>query len=129
MAHSDLTHNPHVPGTSHDPLPGEVHVHAVSPALLLVVFGALLVLTVITVAVTKIDFGDLNIWVAMGIAVLKATLVALYFMHLRWDSLFNGIILISALVFVGIFISATIHDSTEYKVNYEPPTNSLVQQP
>jgi cytochrome c oxidase subunit 4 len=108
---------------------GEVHVHAVPPWLLLTVFGVLLVLTVLTVAVTKINLGAANIWVAMGIAVVKAAVVALYFMHLRWDSMFNSIILISSLVFVGIFISATIHDSKEYKETYTPPANSLVQEP
>jgi len=108
---------------------GAIHVHAVSPRLLLTVFGALLVLTVITVAITWIDLGPYAVWAALGIAVFKATLVALYFMHLRWDSLFNSIILIGALVFVGIFIGATIGDSNEYKVMYEPPANSLVQTP
>jgi cytochrome c oxidase subunit 4 len=112
----------------HGHVEGAIHVHAVPPWLLLSVFGALLVLTVVTVAVTWVDLGQFAIWVALGIAVLKATLVALYFMHLRWDAPFNSVILISALVFVAIFIGATITDSNEYKANYTPPANSLVQQ-
>ena len=95
--------------------------HVVSPKLLLGVFAVLLVLTGLTVGVTEIDLGPFNIWLALGVAVAKASLVALFFMHLRWDSLFNGIILIIALVFVAIFIGITVLDSREYQVNYAPP--------
>ena len=109
--------------------PGEIHIHAVPPWLLLTVFGALLVLTVLTVAITKIELGAFAVWAALAIAVVKATLVTLYFMHLRWDTPMNSIIFISALVFVAIFIGATISDSGEYKVLYNPPANSLVQNP
>jgi cytochrome c oxidase subunit 4 len=109
-------------------LPGELHVHAVPIWLLLAVFGALLVLTVVTVAVTKFDFGDFNIYVALAIAVIKALLVALYFMHLRWDAPFNSIVLASALLFVAIFIGTTITDSREYKVNYNPPPQSTAAE-
>jgi cytochrome c oxidase subunit 4 len=110
-------------------VPGALHVHAVPPWLLLSVFGALLVLTVLTVAITWVPLGNLAIWAALLIAVVKATLVALYFMHLRWDAPFNSIILACALLFVAIFIGATITDSREYKANLTPPANSLVQQP
>ena len=50
-------------------------------------------------------------------------------MHLRWDAPFNSIILVGALLFVAIFIGATITDSREYLPNLNPPANSLVQQP
>ena len=97
------------------------HVHVVSPLILLGVFGALLVLTVLTVLAIKVDLGQANIWIALGIAVVKAALVAMYFMHLRWDSPFNGIILIASLVFVAIFIGIAILDSKEYQPNLQPP--------
>lgn len=93
-------------------------------SLLLTIFGILMVLTVATVAVTKFDLGQFNIWVALAIAVIKAALVAMYFMHLRWDSPFNGIILIASLFFVAIFIGTTVLDSKEYKVNFNPPARS-----
>jgi len=57
----------------------------------------------------------------LAIAVFKAALVTLYFMHLRWDNLFTGVILISALAFVMTFIGVTIMDSGQYKQNYVPP--------
>ena len=97
------------------------HVHVVSPRLLLVVYGILLLLTFITVKVTDFEMGDFNIWVALFVALIKAGVVALYFMHLRWDSPFNGLVLISALFFVVIFIGVAVLDSREYKVNYNPP--------
>ena len=73
------------------------HLAHIMPArVLLAVWAALMVLTIVTVAVTLVDLGDLNIWVAMLIAVTKASLVGLYFMHLRYDSPFHAIILIAA---------------------------------
>src|SRR5690349_18980948 len=79
----------------------EAHVHVVPPKILLTVFAALLVLTFLTVAVTWVDFGrTANVWIALTIAAIKSALVALYFMHLRWDSKFNSVILIAALFFV-----------------------------
>ncbi len=48
-------------------------------------FGALIVLTIATVGVTYVDLGPLNLWLALGIAVVKGALVALFFMHLWWD--------------------------------------------
>lgn len=81
---------------------------------------ALLVLTVITVAVTQVDFGStLNVWVAMIIATVKATLVALYFMHLRYDRPISALILVAALVFVMLFVSLAMMDSLMYQENVE----------
>jgi len=51
-----------------------------------VIFGALLVLTGITVGVSYVDFGRVGgVVVAMAIASLKATLVLLYFMHVKFE--------------------------------------------
>jgi cytochrome c oxidase subunit 4 len=49
------------------------------------VLGALLVLTVVTVAAARVDFGALNTVIALGIASVKAGLVLSYFMHLKYD--------------------------------------------
>ena len=97
------------------------HVHIVSPRLLLSIYGILLVLTVITVAVTDVDLGSFNLVVALIVAVAKASVVALYFMHLRWDSPFNSVILVAAFLFVAIFIGIAIVDSHAYQPNIEPP--------
>lgn len=121
------THEKSSPGVGHDGHEShgdEVLAHPVPMKLLLGVFGMLMVLTVLTVAVRNIDLGMWNIWLALGIAVIKGSLVAMYFMHLRWDSPFNGIILIASLFFVAIFIGTAVLDSNEYKTNYNPPART-----
>lgn len=79
----------------------------------------LMVFTVITVAASYVDFGDVNLWIALLIATIKASLVALLFMHLRWDERFNSIILVSSLIFLAIFIGFTMSD-TENRGRAEP---------
>ena len=104
------------------------HEHVMPTWLLLGVFAGLIALTVITVLATRVQLGALNIWVALMIAVIKAGLVALYFMHLRYDAPFHGIVLIIAFLFVAVFIGITLLDVTEYKVNYEPPASVAAQK-
>ena len=99
---------------------GEHTAHAVPMKYLLGTWAALIVLTWATVAVTKVDLGALNIYVALGVAVVKATLVALYFMHLRWDKPFNTIVFIGALLFVGLFIAFAMVDTIEYQPDVIP---------
>ena len=89
--------------------------HVASAKMLLGIFASLIVLTVVTVKAAGIGLGAVDLWVAMGIATVKATLVGLYFMHLRYDKPFNTIIFLSAFVFVGIFIGFTMMDSHQYK--------------
>ena len=100
---------------------GRLHVHIVPPRVLLGVYAVLVVLTVVTVGVTKFDFGILNVWVALIIAVIKAGFVVMYFMHLRYDKPFYGLVFITALLFVAVFIGVAMLDSSEYKPNYTPP--------
>ncbi len=97
------------------------HVHIVPPKVLLAVFGALMVFTLLTVGVTYVDLGSANILLALAIAVAKAALVAMYFMHLRWDSPFNGIILITALVFIALFIGLAVLDTEHYQPDLSAP--------
>jgi len=94
--------------------------HVVPLSLLFAVLGALLVLTVVTVAVTQVDLGALNLVVALGIALVKASLVALYFMHLRWDRPFNAIVLIFALLLVVLFVGLSLLDSVQYQPDVIP---------
>jgi cytochrome c oxidase subunit 4 len=91
----------------------EHHVHAVSPLVLVGVFSILMLLTIITVAVTKVDFGyQANLVVALAIACVKAFLVIAYFMHLRYDSLFYTAIVGICVVFIGVFIITTMLDTS-----------------
>ncbi|HEY0193236.1 MAG TPA: cytochrome C oxidase subunit IV family protein, partial [Kofleriaceae bacterium] len=66
--------------------------HVAPVKVLLATGSSLLVLTVVTVLATKVDFGaNINLALAMLIAVIKATLVILFFMHLRYDKLFHSV--------------------------------------
>ena len=117
-----LTHSNDVPApVADDAGPDAPHgVHAVPRRILGGVYGLLLMFTVITVAVSKIDLGNANIWVALFIAVIKGGLVVMYFMHLRWDSPFNGIVLLAALFFVALFIGLALLDSNSYQPQIKP---------
>jgi cytochrome c oxidase subunit 4 len=75
------------------------------------VFGGLLVLTGATVAVAHVDLGNMNLYLALAIATVKAALVVLFFMHLLWDRPFNSMIFIGCLLFVSLFIGITLTDS------------------
>lgn len=70
---------------------------------------ALLVLTVITVQASYYDFGAWNTVVALIIASAKGSLVALFFMQLRYDK-FNAIIFTGGLLFLAIFLIWTLFD-------------------
>ncbi|MBI2339625.1 MAG: cytochrome C oxidase subunit IV family protein [Deltaproteobacteria bacterium] len=70
----------------------------------------LLILSAITVWVAYHNYGIFNIVVAMGIATIKATLVCLYFMHLKYDNRVNQVVFAAAFVFLGIFVGLTASD-------------------
>ena len=84
--------------------------HVVPVWLLAAVFGGLLVLTCATVAVSYVDLGNMNLYLAMGIAAAKASLVVLFFMHLFWDRPFNSMVFIGCLLFVSLFIGISLTD-------------------
>lgn len=93
--------------------------HVMPLPVLIGVFLALMVLTFLTVAATWFDLGWFNLPIAMAIATVKATLVALYFMHLRYDSPFNGLVFLIAIAFVALFILITLLDTLEYKADVD----------
>jgi cytochrome c oxidase subunit 4 len=117
-----LTHSNDVPAPVADDVgPDDPHgVHAVPRRVLLGVYGLLILFTGVTVAASMIDLGQANIWVALAIALIKGGLVTMYFMHLRWDSPFNGMILIAALFFVSLFIGLALLDSNSYQPQLKP---------
>ena len=74
-------------------------------------FVALLFLTFFTVTLSRIDFGFLNIIIAMGVAVVKGSLVVAFFMGLRFDKGFNIFVLLSGFIFLSIFFVLTLSDT------------------
>ncbi|HEY4363935.1 MAG TPA: cytochrome C oxidase subunit IV family protein [Bryobacteraceae bacterium] len=87
----------------------ETHEHG-GPAVYARTLGALIVLTAITVGAAYVDLGAGNVVVALVIATIKATLVALFFMHLKWDKPVNGIIAMAGFLFLGIFLMFDLLD-------------------
>jgi len=85
--------------------------HVVPLWLLAAVFAALVVLTGLTVVVAQVDLGNLNLYLALAIAVVKASLVVMFFMHLFWDRPFNSMVFVGCLLFVTLFIGICLTDS------------------
>jgi cytochrome c oxidase subunit 4 len=95
----------------------EHHGHYIVPAAAYVaVFIGLLILTVVTVAVAQVDLGPANMPVAMLVATLKASLVALIFMQLKYDNRLNALVFVFGLLFLALFFLFTLLDvfSREY---------------
>jgi cytochrome c oxidase subunit 4 len=104
MSSSTAAHATH----GHDD--GAVHAHISNFAFLCAIFATLVVLTIITVAASYVDFGSGNTVIALIIATIKAGLVATFFMHLRYDKLFNTLAFLSAFLFLAVFLLLTSDD-------------------
>jgi cytochrome c oxidase subunit IV len=110
--------------------------HTATIKTLLATGGTLLLLTLVTVISSKIDFGgaSINLAIAMVIAVTKATLVVLFFMHLRYDRLFHSVVFVSALLAASLFVGFTLLDSNQYQETNiwnptAPPTAPIGPRP
>jgi cytochrome c oxidase subunit 4 len=84
--------------------------HIVPPRVYLTVFVVLLIMTATTTAVSAVDLGPWNTVVALGIAFFKATLVVLYFMHVKYSHGLTRIVLVSGLLWLVILIGITLAD-------------------
>jgi len=90
--------------------------HVASMKNLLRTWIALMILTVVTVGATRFDFGSgANLAIAMFIAVVKATLVCLFFMHLKYDKLFHSVLIVGAVLTAALFVGYTLLDSNQYQ--------------
>jgi cytochrome c oxidase subunit 4 len=85
--------------------------HHVAPKMLYyLVFLALIVGTVLTVVVAKFDLGAFNNIVMLTIAITKALLVVLFFMHVRWSSRLTWVVAGSGFVWLLIMFGLTLAD-------------------
>lgn len=89
-------------------LTNENHVAPIS--LYLTIFGALIVGTLLTVVVAKFDLGPFNNIVMLTVAVAKALLVILYFMHVRWSSRLTWVVAASGFFWLLIMFTLTMQD-------------------
>ena len=87
------------------------HEHAPVPESLYVkIWAILLVLTVVTVAVSYLDMQNVRVLTALMIATVKATLVVLYFMHIRYERPLFGFLIVVVLVTYAVLIGLTFSD-------------------
>lgn len=84
--------------------------HITSPKVYIAIFLALMVLTALTILVAFQHLGPFNDIVALGIAITKASLVVLYFMHVRHSSPFTKLVVISGFVWLVFLITLTLAD-------------------
>lgn len=86
------------------------HEHIVSYKVIVIIWLVLLVLTGVTVAVSYVDLGALNIWIALGIASTKSALVISFFMHMKYERPIFKLCLLVALCILAIFVGFTFFD-------------------
>ncbi len=96
------------PHASHDHGHHQVHISPTSTYL--VILGALIVLTAATVLVSLYDLGWANDLVALGIAFTKATLVVLFFMHVKYHGRIIKLVVVSALAWLSVMMLLTYID-------------------
>lgn len=84
--------------------------HVVPVRTYVLVFGALLSLTAATVGAALVDLGPMSVAVAVGIAIAKATLVVLYFMHVRYEGRTTVVVVIAGVFWFIHLCAGTMGD-------------------
>ena len=84
--------------------------HVAPKSMYYAVFAALIVGTALTVGVAFVDLGALNNVLMLGIAMTKATLVILYFMHVRWATRLTWVVVASGFFWLLIMFTFTLTD-------------------
>ncbi|MBE7490563.1 MAG: cytochrome C oxidase subunit IV family protein [Planctomycetes bacterium] len=109
-SHGDHGHGEALPGTIG---------HVTSAKTLVMVFLTLVLLTVITVAAAQVDVGRLNVVGALAIAVVKGSIVCLWFMHLRYDKRFNFFIMLGSVLTLLWMVGYILFDTKLYQHDME----------
>lgn len=115
-------HDDHAHGGGHDAALQMGHHHVSSSAMFANVLIALLILTVVTVGASRIDFGSANMLIAMAIASVKASLVIAFFMHVKWDTAINKIVFLSSFLFLSLLFVFTLADLATRRIDHEMHT-------
>ena len=84
--------------------------HIVPRRVYYLIFAALMIGTYITVQASYFDLGALNAIVALTIAVAKATLVVLFFMHVRYSTRLTWVVVVGSVFWLGILLALTFSD-------------------
>jgi len=88
--------------------------HIVSPKIYVIIFGTLMICTILTVVAAEIDlnqyFPGLNVIVALTIAVFKASLVVLFFMHAKYSPKRTQLVIIASIFWLAVMLFMTMSD-------------------
>jgi cytochrome c oxidase subunit IV len=85
-------------------------VHIASKRSYFVIFALLMVCTYLTWQVAFFDLGAFNTVVALGIAVFKATLVILFFMHVKHGTRLTWVVIVAAVFWLALMLAVTMSD-------------------
>jgi cytochrome c oxidase subunit 4 len=86
------------------------HVHVTPISTYLLIFLALAVGTVLTVAASRFDLGDWNTPIALVIATIKAVLVILFFMHVIHSTRLTWVVIIASFLWLAVLFVLTFAD-------------------
>ena len=125
MAHGKEAMEAHGAHDDHGADDGHVHAHVSSVKFYVGILAILVTFTLMTVAVASVHLGPLNLAVAIAIASAKATLVVMFFMHLKYDNKFNATIVICSIMFIGVFFAYTMND-TDTRAELDDAQGSMV---
>jgi cytochrome c oxidase subunit 4 len=84
--------------------------HIVPVRVYIGVFLALFILTIVTTWIAFQDLGRFNLLVALGIAIFKASLVVLFFMHVKYSTTLTKAVVVSGIVFFMVMVFFTMSD-------------------
>jgi cytochrome c oxidase subunit 4 len=96
--------------------------HVASKSSYIAIFLLLMVGTAITVAAAFVNLGAFNASVALGIATIKATLVVLFFMHVKYSSRLTKLTVMIGFFFLAILLGLTMVDYASRGFTAMPPT-------
>jgi cytochrome c oxidase subunit 4 len=84
--------------------------HVVPTRIYYLIFGILMLCTALTVAIAYVDLGPLNVVAALAIAVFKATLVVMFFMHVKYGTRLTWAVVAGSVFWLAILIVLTMGD-------------------
>jgi len=84
--------------------------HVLPARLYYTIFGILMVCTLATVGIAFVDLGPFNIVAALGIAAFKATLVVLFFMHVKYSTRLTWAVVLGSIFWLAILMALTMGD-------------------
>jgi cytochrome c oxidase subunit 4 len=84
--------------------------HIVPTRIYYTIFGILMLCTGLTVAIAFVDLGAMNIVAALTIAAFKATIVVLFFMHVKYSTRLTWAVVVGGIFWLGILLALTLAD-------------------